>query len=195
MGSTMVLTASQTALRVVNHISAMVAYWDRDQRCVFSNEAYLEWFGKTPEQMTGMTMRELLGPLYEKNLPYILGALQGEKQVFERRIPLPQGGARDTIATYTPDIVDGEVLGFSVLVADVTLLREREAALEQALREKEEMLAQVRELTGLLPVCAWCRKIKDDEGYWSQFEEYVKAHSKADFTHGICPDCRAKLQG
>ncbi len=195
MGSTMVLTASQTALRVVNHISAMVAYWDRDQRCVFSNEAYLEWFGKTPEQMTGMTMRELLGPLYEKNLPYILGARQGEKQVFERRIPLPQGGARDTIATYTPDIVDGEVLGFSVLVADVTLLREREAALEQALREKEEMLAQVRELTGLLPVCAWCRKIKDDEGYWSQFEEYVKAHSKADFTHGICPDCRAKLQG
>ncbi len=185
MGSTMVLTASQTALRVVNHISAMVAYWDRDQRCVFSNEAYLEWFGKTPEQMTGMTMRELLGPLYEKNLPYILGALQGEKQVFERRIPLPQGGARDTIATYTPDIVDGEVLGFSVLVADVTLLREREAALEQALREKEEMLAQVRELTGLLPVCAWCRKIKDDEGYWSQFEEYVKAHSKADITHGI----------
>jgi len=191
---TMVPTAPQAALRVVNHISAMVAYWDRDQRCVFSNDAYLEWFGKTPAQMAGMTMRELLGPLYEKNLPYILGALRGEKQVFERRIPLPQGGYKDTIATYTPDIVDGKILGFSVLVADVTLLREREAALKQVLGEKEEVLAQVRELNGLLPVCAWCRKIKDDEGYWSQFEEYVKAHSKAEFTHGICPDCRARLK-
>lgn len=188
----MVQTPSQIALRVVNHISAMVAYWDSQQRCVFSNDAYLEWFGKTPEQMVGMTLKELLGPLYEKNLPHILAALKGEKQVFERRIPLPQGGHRDTIATYTPDILDGRVLGFSVLVADVTLLREREAALESALREKEEVLVQVRELTGLLPVCAWCRRIKDDDGYWSQFEEYVKSHSKADFTHGICPDCRAK---
>lgn len=190
----MVQTLSQIALRVVNHIPAMVAYWDRNQRCVFSNDAYLEWFGKTPEQMVGMTMRELLGPLYEKNLPYILAALNGHKQVFERRIPLPQGDYRDTIATYTPDMVDGNVLGFSVLVADATLLREREAALEQALREKEEILAQVRELTGLLPVCAWCRKVKDDDGYWLQFEEYVKGHSKAEFTHGICPDCRGKLK-
>jgi hypothetical protein len=143
--------------------------------------------------MVGMTMKDLLGPLYEKNLPYILGALRGEKQVFERRIPLPEGRYGDTIATYTPDIVEGKILGFSVLVADVTLLREREAALELVLKEKEQILAQVRELTGLLPVCAWCRKIKDDEGYWLQFEEYVKDHSKAEFTHGICPDCRAKL--
>lgn len=185
---------SQIALRVVNHISAMVAYWDSGQRCVFSNDAYLEWFGKTPEQMVGMSLKELLGPLYDKNLPYILAALKGEKQVFERRIPLPHDGYRDTIATYTPDVVDGKVLGFSVHVADVTLLREREASLEKVLREKEEILAQVRELTGLLPVCAWCRKIKNDDGYWFQFEDYVKRHSKAEFTHGICPDCRGKLK-
>ena len=185
---------SQIALRVVNHISAMVAYWDSEQRCVFSNDAYLEWFGKTPEQMVGMSLKELLGPLYDKNLPYILAALKGEKQVFERRIPLPHDGYRDTIATYTPDVVDGKILGFSVHVADVTLLREREASLEKVLREKEEILAQVRELTGLLPVCAWCRKIKNDDGYWFQFEDYVKRHSKAEFTHGICPDCRGKLK-
>ena len=191
----MVLSPPQVALRVVNHISAMVAYWDTDQRCVFSNDAYLDWFGRTPSQMVGMTMKELLGPLYEKNLPYILGALKGEKQVFERRIPLPEGGFKDTIATYTPDMIDGKVLGFSVLVADVTLLREREAALEQVLREKEQVLAQVRELSGLLPVCAWCRKIKDDEGYWLQFEEYVKGHSRAEFTHGICPDCKVRQFG
>ena len=74
--------------------------------------------------MVGMRMDELLGPLYEMNLPYILAVLQGEVQVFERRIPLPDGGFRDSIATYTPDIIDGQVLGFSVHVADVSLLRE-----------------------------------------------------------------------
>lgn len=186
--------AAPIALRVVNHISAMVAYWDRDQRCVFSNNAYQEWFGRTPGQMVGMTMEELLGPLYVMNLPYIRRALAGEVQVFERRIPLPGGGFRDSIATYTPDIVDGVVLGFSAHVADVTLLREREAELERAIREKEAMLAQVKELGGLLPICAWCKKIREDEGYWTQLERYVQNHSRATFTHCICPECAARMR-
>ena len=49
----------------------MVAYWDSEQRCRFSNEAYREWFGRSPAEMVGMHMKELLGPLYEMNLGYI----------------------------------------------------------------------------------------------------------------------------
>jgi len=106
----------QSAIRVVNHIPAMVAYWDRNERCVFSNDAYRTWFGWSPEEMQGMTLKELLGPLYELNAPYIRGVLAGEKQEFERRIPLPNGGFRDSLATYTPDVHDNVVRGFSVLV-------------------------------------------------------------------------------
>ena len=133
------------ALRVVNQISAMVAYWDANQRCVFSNSAYQEWFGKSPEQMLGMTMLELLGPLYEKNLPYIQGAVKGELQVFERRIPLPGGGFRDSVATYTPDIIGGVVRGFSVHVADVTRLRQRETALAQTIRDVIQTLEKTKD--------------------------------------------------
>ena len=134
-----------TALRVVNQISAMVAYWDANQRCVFSNVAYQDWFGKSPDEMLGMSMQDLLGPLYEKNLPYIQGALAGEPQVFERQIPLPGGGTRDSVATYTPDIVDGVVRGFSVHVADVTRLRQREAALGQTIREVIQTLEKTKD--------------------------------------------------
>lgn len=56
---------SRVALSVVNHISAMVAHWDADERCVFSNDAYREWFGKSPQGMVGMSLRDLLGPLYD----------------------------------------------------------------------------------------------------------------------------------
>lgn len=125
----------RTALHVVNHIPAMVAYWGANERCEFANGAYRYWFGRTTEQMDGITLEQLLGPLYEKNLPFIRGALGGARQVFERRIPLPNGDARDTIATYTPEIVGGRVTGFSAHVADVTLLRRREAELAQALRD------------------------------------------------------------
>ena len=56
----------------------------------------------------------------------------------------------------------------------------------------EESLEKVRTLHGLLPICAWCKRIRDDKGYWSQVEAYVHAHTGADFTHGICPDCLEK---
>ncbi len=57
--------------------------------------------------------------------------------------------------------------------------------------ELSRALEEVGELKGLLPVCAWCHKIRDDQGYWGQLETYIEARTKASFTHGICPDCQA----
>lgn len=137
--------AAAISLRVVNHISAKISYWDTDLRCVFANEAYREWFGKSPAQISGQTMREVIGALYEQNLPHIEGALAGRKQVFERRIPLPNGTVRDGIVTYTPDIVEGMVRGFSVHVADVTALRERERILARNIREVIQILEKTKD--------------------------------------------------
>jgi hypothetical protein len=55
-------------------------------------------------------------------------------------------------------------------------------------------MAEIKTLHGLLPICAWCKKVRDDSGYWSRIEEYVSAHTQAEFSHGICPDCRAKYR-
>ncbi|WP_076003853.1 hypothetical protein [Dehalogenimonas formicexedens] len=59
--------------------------------------------------------------------------------------------------------------------------------------ELREALAQVKMLSGLLPICANCKKIRDDNGYWSSVEKYISTHSEAEFTHGICPECLEKL--
>ena len=68
---------------------------------------------------------------------------------------------------------------------------------EQALREKnaelEAALAKVKLLSGLLPICSGCKKIRDDKGYWSQVDNYVQEHSEATFSHGLCPDCLKTL--
>jgi two-component system, response regulator PdtaR len=56
----------------------------------------------------------------------------------------------------------------------------------------QESLAHIKTLHGLLPICAWCNKIRDDNGQWEKLETYIKSHSEADFTHGICPECLAK---
>jgi DNA repair exonuclease SbcCD ATPase subunit len=65
--------------------------------------------------------------------------------------------------------------------------------LQQKTADLQEALAQVKQLKGLLPICASCKKIRDDKGYWQSVEHYVSAHSEAQFSHDICPDCMKKL--
>ena len=61
------------------------------------------------------------------------------------------------------------------------------------INELQTALAKVKTLSGLLPICASCKKIRDDEGYWHQVEIYIRDHTEAEFTHGICPECVKKL--
>jgi DNA-binding response OmpR family regulator len=64
---------------------------------------------------------------------------------------------------------------------------------ERLIHELQEALAKVKLLSGFLPICASCKKIRDDKGYWNQIEAYISKHSEAEFSHGICPDCAKKL--
>jgi diguanylate cyclase (GGDEF)-like protein/PAS domain S-box-containing protein len=134
---------------VADSVPAMLAYWDVHQRNKFANRAYEKWFGVRPETLLGRTMKELLGPIYPLNLPYIEGALRGEPQQFDREIPDPAGGPpRYSQANYIPDIVDGKVRGFSVLVADITRRRRLEEQLLEA-QKQAHFLATHDALTGL----------------------------------------------
>ncbi|KAA3658214.1 MAG: response regulator, partial [Chloroflexi bacterium] len=60
--------------------------------------------------------------------------------------------------------------------------------------ELQNALATAQTLSGLLPICATCKKIRDDTGYWHQVEEYIRDHAEVDFSHGICPDCVKDIQ-
>ena len=64
--------------------------------------------------------------------------------------------------------------------------------LADRVHELEAALAEVKTLSGMLPICACCKKIRDDKGYWNQIESYIRDHSEAEFSHGFCPDCAKK---
>lgn len=70
--------------------------------------------------------------------------------------------------------------------------RRAEHELRESNRQLEEALGRVKTLSGLLPMCAWCHKVREDEGYWSQLESYLAARTDATITHSICPQCREK---
>jgi len=118
---------------MLNALPAMVGYWDSELRNRMANHAYIEFFGKTPEELRGTHIRELLGPeLYEQSLPYIEGALTGGTQLFDRKMHTPSGEVRYTQVSYIPDVIDDEVRGFFVLVTDITERRQIEEEVERS---------------------------------------------------------------
>lgn len=109
---------------VADNIPCMLGYWNREMRCDFANAGYLEWFGKTREQMRGLHIKDLLGEdLFRLNLPYIQAALAGERRQFERVLTKPNGDVGHVWATYVPDRQGDAVRGFFVLVTDITELK------------------------------------------------------------------------
>jgi len=76
---------------------------------------------------------------------------------------------------------------------DVTDKRMTEMQLEKTVVELRKALTKVKTLSGLLPICSSCKKIRDDNGYWNEVEAYIHEHSEVEFSHGICPDCMRKL--
>jgi hypothetical protein len=71
----------------------------------------------------------------------------------------------------------------------ITLNEELERRVRERTRELEDALGQVKQLRGLLPICAWCKRVRDDHDYWHSVEEYISDRTDAQFSHGICPDC------
>jgi len=131
--------------QVVNAVPAMLAYWDRDLTLRFANRSYEIFFGKDHEEAMGIHLREVIGPeRFAQDLPYLEAALRGEPQVFERETPGPGGTVRHSLAHYTPDIVNDQVVGLLVQVSDVSRLKETEAALHAEMAERAQVIVQLR---------------------------------------------------
>jgi PAS domain S-box-containing protein len=86
------------------------------------------------------------------------------------------------------------VIGISAIERDITQERMEEDERLYLIQDLSRALANVKTLGGLLPICATCKKIRDDQGYWNQLESYISEHTQAAFTHGVCPECRAQVQ-
>ncbi|MBN2307676.1 MAG: GAF domain-containing protein [Candidatus Hydrogenedentes bacterium] len=134
----------------------------------------------------------------------------------DRRVPNPQYAAEHGLvafAGYRLASPTGEPMGVLAFLAKTPISAEEDAMLEsmassiseaiqvaqvqeereRLIEELQDALANVKTLRGLLPICASCKKIRDDSGYWNQIEVYLKDHSDADFSHGLCPECLKAL--
>jgi len=115
--------------------------------------------------------------------------------VFQEGPFLEQLSGHDVNEAWMRLVVGGVIIGYSFYAQGVLskLTRsEREKAL--VIEELTDALGRIETLRGLIPICSYCKRIRDDKGYWNKIESYISEHSRAEFTHGICPECEEKLK-
>ena len=87
----------------------------------------------------------------------------------------------------------GELAGRMASFIDISKRKEIETDREKLISKLQDALNKIKTLRGIIPICASCKKIRDDKGYWNQLESYIREHSEANFSHGICPECAERL--
>ncbi|HEU5296050.1 MAG TPA: PAS domain-containing protein, partial [Burkholderiaceae bacterium] len=134
------LEQSESFLRLLAaNIPGMFGYWDRDLRCRFANIDYANWFDLTPQQMLGQHASKVLSQdRFDANLPLVMDVLAGNPHVMELNARSPSGRMLPALAHYTPDMRNGTVHGFFVLVTDISHIRRTEERLKQLNAELTE---------------------------------------------------------
>ncbi|MDZ7816388.1 MAG: PAS domain-containing protein [Planctomycetota bacterium] len=179
-----------------------LAWWDWDvsENKVTFNELKVKMLGYEMADFRDVgyqAFTDLLHPDdYEPAMQAMRDHLSGKKKLYEveYRIKTSSGEYkwfydRGSVTDYDED---GKPTRLKGIVFDITSRKRAEMVREQLIEQLKKSLKEVRTLRGIVPICASCKKIKEDDGYWKAVEEYVTEHSEAMFSHGLCPECASR---
>lgn len=159
-----------------------------------ANPYLLNIFGYSREDVIGKKIREL-GVIQDgSESREDFNRLQEQGFIRYNNLPVRTKDGRNIFVELIGNVY--EIWGEKIIqcnIRDVTGRKLAEEEREKLIGELQDALANIKKLSGLIPICASCKSIRDDEGYWRQLEQYISEHSEANFTHGICPECMTKL--
>jgi PAS domain S-box-containing protein len=171
-------------------------------RCTFINAAGARAIGFDPSEVLGKGMHELIhhsradGSRYPvEECPIFLSfksdlSCRVDSEVFWRK----DGSCFIVEYTSFPIVEESAIKGAVVTFADISERRRHESEREKLIADLQKALTEVKTLSGLIPICGWCKKVRSDTGYWQNVEQYIRSQTDATFTHGICPTCAGKFK-
>ena len=188
--------------RQISHLTTDITY-----SCVTDDDGTfsIDWMSGNTEKITGYTVDEIIAqscwrflvleedmPLFDVN---VIGLSPGQSMSGDLRIR-HKSGKIIYVTSFAECKTDSKIPGrhhlYGALV-DITVRKQTEREREALISKLQQALSEVKTLSGLLPICAVCKKIRDDKGYWNQLEIYIRKHTGAQFSHGICPECAQKM--
>lgn len=190
--------ALEYAQDIVDTVREPLLVLDAKLRVLSANRSFYRVFRVSPGETEGWLvyelgnyqwdipqLRELLEEILPQNTNFEDFEVEHKFNVIGRRVMLLNARRLYNQTNKTQMIL--------LAIEDITERKRIEKALIQEKEKLQEALNEVKKLSGLLPICSACKKIRDDKGYWSQIESYISDHSEALFNHSICPKCAKKL--
>ncbi|MDA8101286.1 MAG: PAS domain S-box protein [Nitrospiraceae bacterium] len=188
------LEASEKKYRML-YDSAIDAIFilDLQGKFIDANRTAHERLGYTREEFLAMHLSQLDPPNFAAKVGERISQLKGQGRLIFESANLSKDGTIMPVEINARIIdYDGEKALFSI-VRDITERKLAEREREKLIAELQKALAEIKTLHGVLPICASCKKIRDDQGAWHQLEVYIRDHTDAEFSHGLCMDCAKKL--
>ncbi len=170
-------------------MSDYVSVHDRNMRFVKVNKALADLLGKKQQEIIGEQCYELLHSTKEPwpTCPHIQA--MDRQDVVTEEIEEPYLG-KTLLVTCSPFFdIEGEVIGTVHVARDITRQKRAQEERETLVKKLQATLDEVKTLRGILPICSFCKNIRNDEGYYEQIEAYIHKHSGVDFSHTVCPKC------
>jgi PAS domain S-box-containing protein len=161
-------------------------------RVVDANPSACAFYGFSRYQMKHLKVTDFNVLREEELRKEMQKAVSGEKNHFEFEHRSADGSIRDVEVFVGPIKLQERTLLCSI-IHDVSEKKQAEKEREVLISGLQSALKEIKVLRGILPICANCKKIRDDKGYWENIESYIDKHSDARFSHGICPDCIQRL--
>ena len=191
------LRASEARYRaIVEDQTDLVFRFSPDGVLTFVNGAYCRCFGKEFQQWVGQRFLPMILPDEGTELRAHLGALNQEHPLESMDLEVIDGKGAHRWQHWVCRAIfggEGSLVGFQCVGRDITARKQGEEERTRLIEQLQKAMAEIKTLRGIIPICASCKKIRDDKGYWHSVESYVRDHSEAEFSHGICPECARKL--
>ena len=203
------LRHSQTRFQVLFDAMPVGAMIHFESKLVAANKTCADMFGYQPHEMIGVKPSSVVAP---ESLAEVDRRMKAHSEESYRITGLRRNGTTFPVEVIGKDInYQGRPMQVMVMrdLSDHLIARqrleqmnellearvfERTDALNETVANLRLALENVKTLSGLLPICGSCKRIRDDDGYWNQVEDYISAHSSAEFSHSLCPECLARLR-
>jgi PAS domain S-box-containing protein len=181
--------------RIVTTVREGILQIDEHRNIAFANQHFAEMLGYRLDEVLGKPFDSFFFEEDREDFHRRQDQRQKNRQDgFERRFCTKAGQKVWAIVSASPFLdADGTFRGAFGTITDITERKQAEIRLQEANEQLRRALEQVKTLRGIVPICMHCKKIRDDKGYWNQVEVYVRNHTEAEFSHGLCPDCLVRL--
>ena len=193
------LMESEHKYRSVIEMSPLgIGMTDTAGRIITVNRSFAAMLGYTSEELLELDFTDITHPDdVHGELELFQAVVNGDidSYSFEKRYKHRDGNYFWISLTTAKITLSGAQTLIYAFVENISERKQMEQNREQLIQELQDALNKVNVLSGLIPICAGCKKIRDDQGYWNQLETYIQKHSDTSFSHGLCPECSEKLYG